>query len=147
MRANVNISTLNMNGLTAPTHGMNFRQKWSTINSTLNQHKLAILALQETHLDQDTIERLHQSLGEKMRIISSSDPDAPRSTAGVTFIINKRQIAPTQYLIHELIPSRALFLKIKWHESESTSLVNVYVPMHRPDHPSFWKKILVEHSC
>ena len=147
MRANINISTLNMNGLTAPSHGMNFRQKWSTINSTLNQHKLAILALQETHLDPETTERLHQSLGDKLRIISSADPVAPRSTAGVAFVINKRRVAPTQYSIHELIPGRALFLKIKWHESESTSLVNVYAPTHRPDHPSFWRTILEEHSA
>ena len=136
-----------MNGLTAPTHGMNFRQKWSTINSTLNQHKLAILALQETHLDQETAERLHDNLGEKIKIISSADPDAPRSTAGVAFVINKRRIAPTQFSIHELIPGRALFLKIKWHETESTSLVNVYAPTHRPSHPSFWKKVLDEHSA
>ena len=90
VRANINISTLNMNGLAAPSHGMNFCQKWSTINSTLNQHKLAILALQETHLDLEMTEHLHQSLGEKMRIISSAVPDAPRSTAGVAFVINKR---------------------------------------------------------
>ena len=147
MRANINLSTLNMNGLTAPSQGMNFRQKWSTINSTLNQHKLAILALQETHLDQETIEHLHRSLGDKMRIISSADPHAPRSTAGVAFVINKKRIAPSQYSIHELIPGRALFLKIKWHESEHTSLVNVYAPTHRPDHPSFWRKILDEHSA
>ena len=136
-----------MNGLTAPTHGMNFHQKWATVNSTLNQHKLAILALQETHLDQETTEHLHQNLGEKMKILSSADPDAPHSTAGVAFVINKKRIAPTQLLFHELIPGRAIFLKIKWHESESTSLVNVYAPTHRPSHPSFWGKVRDEHGA
>jgi exonuclease III len=147
LRANINISTLNMNGLTAPTHGMNFHQKWLTINSTLNQHKLAILALQEMHLDQETTECLHQSLGEKMKIISSADPVAPHSTAGVGFVINKKQIVPMQFSIYELIPGRAIFLKIKWHKTELTSLVNIYAPTYRLSHPSFWRKILNEHRA
>lgn len=146
MKANVNISTLNVNGLTAPSCDMNFQQKWSTINSTLNQHKLAILALQETHLDQNTVNRLHHSFGGKMDIIFSANPDSPRSTAGVAFVINKKRIAPKQCIIHELIPGRAMFLKIKWHESESTSLINVYAPTHKPSHPSFWAKLRDEHS-
>ena len=82
-----------------------------------------------------------------MKIISSADLVTPHSTAGVAFVINKRRIAPTQFSVHELILGRALFLKIKWHESESTSLVNVYAPTHRPSHPSFWKKILDEHTA
>jgi len=147
MKANINISTLNVNGLTAPSSDMNFQQKWSTINSTLNKHKLAILALQETHLDQQTVDRLRQGFGGKMDIIYSADPNAPRSTAGVAFVINKKRIAPKQCVIHELIPGRALFLKIKWHESETTSLVNVYAPTHKHSHPPFWAKLRDEHSA
>ena len=147
MKANINIATLNVNGLTAPSSNMNSQQKWSTINSTLNRHKLAIVALQETHLDQHTVDRLHQGFGGKMDILFSADPHSPRSTAGVAFVINKKRIAPKQCVIHELIPGRAIFLKIKWHESETTSLVNIYTPTHRPSHPSFWMKLRDKHSA
>ena len=51
MRANINVMTLNINGLTAPASGMTFLEKWSMVNQTLNKHKIAVLALQETHLD------------------------------------------------------------------------------------------------
>ena len=147
MKANINIATLNVNGLTALSSNMNSQQKWSTINSTLNHHKLAIVALQETHLDQHTVDRLHQGFGSKMDILFSVDPHSPHSTAGVAFVINKKRIAPKQCVIHELIPGRALFLKIKWHKSETTSLVNVYAPTHRPSHPSFWTKLRDNHSA
>ena len=87
MKANINIATLNVNGLTALSSNMNSQQKWSTINSTLNRHKLAIVALQETHLDQHTVDRLHQGFGGKMDILFSADPHSPRSMAGVAFVI------------------------------------------------------------
>jgi exonuclease III len=145
IRANINIASLNMNGLSAPSSNMSFLSKWAMINTTLNKHKIAILALQETHLDQQLVDRLHQSFSDKMEIIFSPDPNSPRSTAGVTFVINKRRIAPKEWAIHEIIPGRALLLKIKWHESETTSLLNIYAPTHKPSHPPFWTKILDVH--
>lgn len=82
-----------------------------------------------------------------MNIIFLADPNSPCSIAGVAFIINKKRITLKQCVIHELIPGRALFLKIKWHESETTSLVNIYAPTHKPSHPSFWMKLQEEHSA
>ena len=52
-RANINIATLNMNGATAPTSNMDLKEKWSMINNTIRTNKIAILALQETHLDEE----------------------------------------------------------------------------------------------
>ena len=45
MQANIKNGTLNMNGLTAPTHGLTALGEWLMINETLNQYKIAILAL------------------------------------------------------------------------------------------------------
>jgi len=75
-RANINIATQNMNGLTAPSSNMNFLEKWAMVNANLNQNKLAILALQETHLDQETVDRLRQIYKDKMEIIYSADPNS-----------------------------------------------------------------------
>ena len=82
-----------------------------------------------------------------MEIIYLANPNSPYAMAGVAFIINKKCLAPKQWSAHELIPGRALFLKIKWHESESTSLVNIYVPTHKPRHLAFWTKICDEHTA
>ena len=140
MRASINIATLNVNGLAAQNDGSPNR-KWKWINSTLNENKIAILALQETHLDDMTIECLHTMYSHKMEIIYSADPNSPRSTAGVAFIINKSLIAPKEVRAHELILGRALLIRIKWLDSEETKLLNIYAPTDKQIHPAFWRCI------
>ena len=141
MRASINIATLNMNGLTSPSHNMNHIKKWAMVNQTLNKHKIAILALQETHLDEEAIAEIRRSFGRKMHIEYSSDPDAPRANAGVAFVINKSLIAPSEIHAHELYPGRALALKIKWLENESTTLLNIYAPVNKALQPPFWTDV------
>ena len=111
------------------------------VNQTLNKHKIAILALQETHLDEEAIAEIRRSFGRKMHIKYSSDPDAPRANAGVAFVINKSLIAPSEIHAHELYPGRALALKIKWLENESTTLLNIYAPVNKALQPPFWTDI------
>jgi hypothetical protein len=53
---------LNINGASAPTANLNLTDKWARINSTLRENKIAILALQETHLDNDSV-RVNHGLG------------------------------------------------------------------------------------
>ena len=135
-----------MNGLTAPTSNMNFLEKWATINANLNQNKLAILALQEMHLDQETVDRLRQIYKDKMEIIFSTDPNSPQATAGIAFVINKKRLTLKDWTAHKLIPRRALFLRIKWHESEYTSFLNIYAPTNKASHPPFWERIKTVHT-
>jgi exonuclease III len=76
-----------------------------------------------------------------MEIIYLADPDSPRSTAGVAFLINKSLIAPKEVCVHELIPGRALLIRVKWLDSEETKLLNIYAPTDRQIHPAFWRRI------
>ena len=130
-----------MNGLMAPTSGLNALEKWSMVNQTLNQYKIAVLALQETHLDQETTDRIKQCFGKKMHIEYSQDPGTPCTTAGVTFVINRTLIAPSTIKVHTLHASRALALKINWLESESTNFLNIYALVNKGAHPKFWDNI------
>ena len=144
MRASINVATLNMNGLAAPTNNMSYTEKWSMINQTINKYKIAILALQETHLDEETADRVRASYGKKMSILTSADPDNPRTKAGVAFVINKSLIAPNKVIAHELDPGRALALEICWLESETTRLINIYAPNNRAAHLPFWNNVDAE---
>ena len=141
MRASINIATLNMNGLAAQDGDTNPNGKWKWVNRTLNENKIAILALQETHLDQTTVDRIRKDYNRKMEIMFSADPDSPRARAGVAFIINKTLIAPREIIMHEILPGRALLIKIKWLESEETNILNIYAPNNKSSHPTFWKRI------
>lgn len=69
-----------MNGFTA--NRLTYYEKWSQVNQTLNEHKIAKLALQETHLDQERANSLQQAFGKKMDIHFSADENTPRATAG-----------------------------------------------------------------
>ena len=145
-RANINIATLNMNGLSAPRQNMTYMEKWSRVNRTLNEYKIAILALQETHLDEQVLDRINSCFDRKMTIVYSADPENPRARAGVAFVINKSLINPRKVSTHELLPGRALLLEIEWLESEKTRLTNIYGPNDRAKHPEFWKKIEEERT-
>ena len=141
IRANITIATLNMNGLSAPSRRLSALDKWAMVNQTLNEHRIAVLALQETHLDQESLERIRSCYDKKMLILHSEDPDAPRTTAGVAFIINKSLINPRKVTPYELHAGRALALRIDWLESETTTLINTYAPNNRTAHPDFWEEI------
>ena len=141
MRANINIATLNINGSSAPSRSLSLLEKWAMINQTLNEHKIAILAIQESHLDQEKINCIRESFGKKMQIEFSMDESAPRSHAGVAFVINKSLISPRAIHVHELVPGNALALKIDWLETESTTLLNIYAPVNRRDQAAFWTTV------
>jgi exonuclease III len=140
-KANINMATLNINGFAAPTNHMSGIEKWVAINRTPDTHKIAILALQETHLDRERVQELLTCFGRKMDIIISENVVNPRASAGVAFIINKALISPKTYKATELIPGRAIALKIRWHEAEETTLINVCAPNNRTDHPNFWESL------
>ena len=140
-KATITIATLNINGFTAPSHNMTGIEKWSTIYRTMTDQKIAILAVQETHLDEDLLNRVTQCYGKRLTLITSFDPDSPRASAGVAFVINKRLIQPNKITVFELYEGRALALKIKWHDTEDTAILNIYAPNSRAAQPEFWRKI------
>ena len=144
LKANITIATLNINGFAAPASNMSGIDKWSTINRTISDNKIAILALQETHLDHDLLQNITDCFGKRLEIINSQHPTNPRATAGVAFVINKTLIKPKEYKVIELQPGRAMALKIKWLENEETVLINIYAPNARGEHSKFWETIDIE---
>jgi hypothetical protein len=115
-RANITIASLNMRGSSAPSNNMNVLDKWSMINHTIRKNKIAILALQETHLDDKLAGAIKRCFGKNFDLLYSSDPDNPRTKAGVAFVLNKALIPNREPNMHTLVPGRATMLKIKWPE-------------------------------
>ena len=144
LRANIRISSQNVNGAAAPTENMNYREKWRTISHTMHTEKIAILAIQESHLDHDMTETLGKHFEKNLVILNSTHPDNPRASAGVSFVINKQLMEPDEIEMSELIPGRAAVLKVKWLKSCSATLLNVYAPNDRSEHANFWAKIMTE---
>jgi len=140
-RANIRIATLNMNGASAPTQRMNHIDKWSTIHSTVRNEHIAILALQETHLDDDRLNDINRCFGRNFEITNTGMPGNPRTTAGVAIILNKAMIAPTSVKTYVLKQGRALAMRIKWADAGDLTILNIYAPNERRQHPTFWAKL------
>ena len=140
-RATINIASLNINGYTAQSCRMTGIEKWSAINRTMSDHKIAIMALQETHLDQALLQDVENCFGRRLTIVISQSPTSPRATAGVAFVINKALISPRELHVHELISGRAMAIKIKWRENEEAVPINVYAPNDRSEHKNFWTQV------
>jgi len=144
LRANIRIASQNVNGAVAPSENMNYKEKWRAISHAIHTEKTAILAIQESHLDQDMTEVLGRNFKKNLMILNLAHPDNPQATAGVGFVINKQLIEPDEIEMHELIPRRAAMLKIKWLKTCTATILNIYAPNDRAKHANFWAKVITE---
>jgi len=142
LRANIKIASINMNGAAAPSENMNYMAKWGRVSKVIHNEKIAILAIQETHLDQSMTERIQTMLQKNFEVIVLAHPKNPCAKAGVVFVINKQLIEPDEIETHELIPGKALILRIKWLKMCNTTILNIYAPNKRNAHPRFWATTL-----
>ena len=132
---------MNINGLHTVSENSHTFEKWSEINATMRNEKIAILAVQETHLDNQNTEVIHHAFGKRLQVINSQLQDNPRTSAGVAFILNKDLIKAEKVEKYELIKGRALAIKLRWKNNEETTLINVYAPNRRSDQRNFWEEI------
>ena len=130
-----------MNRATAPKERKSMIEKWAMVNCTIYNKRIAILALQETYLDDQLLEQIRSCFGKNLDIINSPLPSNPCASAGVAFIINKALIHPKEYSVSELEPGRAIMIRLKWMDSCVTSIVNIYTPHTRNDQPSYWARV------
>ncbi|KAG1737363.1 Endonuclease/exonuclease/phosphatase, partial [Suillus occidentalis] len=140
-RANIHIATLNMKGRASQHLGHSNISKWSVVQHVMREKKIGILCLQETHLDNTHETQIENLYSRRLKIINSKDPTRPGSSAGVAFVINRELTNTENIKTLEIIPGRALALKIKWHNNETLTILNIYAPNNITQHPDFWKKI------
>jgi exonuclease III len=117
--------------------------KWADIVKLVNENRIGILAVQETHLDTDDEDTLNDWYKDRVRIINSADPDRPHSSAGVAFVLNKRVTTwfTDNVTYQEIVPGRALALTTNWHRNEMTTIMAVYAPSDIQRHEDFWMDV------
>ena len=124
--------------------GLSPSGKWALINNTIYNEKITIFALQETHMDEDLLKNINECFSKNLHIIASADPTCPTTSAGTAFVINKAKIRTQECQAYELIPGRAHYLSIKWLNSCTVTVANIYAPNNRAKHDAFWHTIEVE---
>ena len=143
-KANIKIGSLNINGLHTVAEGEMTFEKWAEVNATMKRDKIAVLAVQETHLDEPSTQAIHRYFGKRLLVINSQLEDNPRTSAGVAFALNKDLVETNNIKKHELIKGKAIAITLTWKNNEITTLVNIYAPNRRSEHKNFWRKVSAE---
>lgn len=121
-------------------------QSWPTLQMDNNPSgypwkKISILCLQETHLDTTHVQQLKSLFGHWIQIIHSQLPDNPTSSAGVTIVINKELLLPSNTQTTILVPGRAIISSITWYNNQKIMIANIYTPNSPHTHAHFWIEI------
>ncbi|KAI0336024.1 DNase I-like protein, partial [Cubamyces sp. BRFM 1775] len=139
-KAHLRIATLNMRGYRANGQ-VSPEGKWMQVNQLLREKRIAVLALQETHLSQERVLMLNRLFGEVMEVVYSPDPENETGARGVAFAINKRFVKKPEYETVEIVPGRALILDLKWSEDRRIRILNVYGPNDSHQNADFWSAL------
>ena len=128
-KANIKIGKVNINGLHTGSENNNVFEKWAEVNATMKRDKKAILAVQETHLDEQNMRAIIKAFDKRLRILNSQPEENPRASAGVAFVLNKDLVDAEKVETDELIKGRVIAIKLTWkRNSEETVIINVYAP-------------------
>ncbi|EIW58188.1 DNase I-like protein, partial [Trametes versicolor FP-101664 SS1] len=130
-----------MRGLGCAPAGLDTSEKWLRINQLVRDQKIAVLAVQETHLTAERAERLNDLFESSIRVMCSPDPDAPTAAKGVAFVLNKRLMDAERAEVKVVVPGRALLLDMGWGAANRLRILNVYAPNSMAENAAFWGNI------
>ncbi|KAI0656999.1 Endonuclease/exonuclease/phosphatase [Cubamyces menziesii] len=134
------IATLNIKGW-GPQNASGVTEKWLRINQVMKEKRIAILAVQEAHLNEERTQALNGLFGKHLFVVHSADPSNETGARGVAFVLNKRIIKKPEYTVKEIIPGRVLLLDLAWMTERRLRLVNTYAPNTAHENAMLWKSL------
>ncbi|KAH9848643.1 Endonuclease/exonuclease/phosphatase, partial [Lenzites betulinus] len=136
-RGRVRVATLNMNGF-GRTLADGSTDKWLGINQVMKDHRLAILAVQETHLMEDRVQSLNRLFESQLLIVATFDESSPTAVGGTAFVLSRRFLREQEPRWDVLWPGRALAVTVPWTAEKTLTLLSVYAPNDPAKNASFW---------
>ncbi|KAI0741087.1 Endonuclease/exonuclease/phosphatase, partial [Earliella scabrosa] len=137
-KAKLKFASLNMRG-GGPIGGPPEGDKWLMLNQLMRDNRIAVMALQETHLTNERHETLRRLFGDVLEIVSSPDPDNPTGARGVAIAINKRILTHGATACTTLVPGRAVKATLSQREGASIEVLAVYAPNDSANNARFWE--------
>jgi ribonuclease HI/exonuclease III len=113
--------------------------KYKRLSTLVRKYQIAIMALQETRLNDIETERLSRE-NPRISIISNGNNT---NKEGVGFLLNLDLIKAEEYTHTILIQNRASRLQIKWHETV-LDLVVIYAPNQTLEKIQFFENLLTK---
>ncbi|KAF8867742.1 Endonuclease/exonuclease/phosphatase, partial [Gymnopilus junonius] len=112
------------------------REKWSNISTIIRKHNIAVLAVQECHLNQEETTKL---VDKAPRIVVYSSGTST-TKEGVAFVLNK-ELVNCEYIVDEIIPGRAMRIQMRYPDDNGLDIINVYAPNPVPEKIEFFEKL------
>ena len=106
----------------------------------MNTHRVAVLAVQETHLMDELAETFSTLFETRLKMFHSPLPET-NNAAGVAIVINKSLVDSGGVTCEVLIPGRAILATIPWHAGSTMKVLNVYAPNSPCNNELFWEEL------
>ncbi|KZT29847.1 DNase I-like protein, partial [Neolentinus lepideus HHB14362 ss-1] len=139
-RAAVKIASLNIKGF-GSHHLQHSDNKWLHVNQLMRERKIAVLLVQEAHVDAERCAEIEDLFALRLRVHASPDPANPRGRAGVATVINKQLVDETTVQTTEVIPGWATLSQMSLRRGSKLSIMNVYAPNTPSENAAFWHDI------
>lgn len=134
------VGTLNMRGV-GVDRASGAPDKWLCINQVMRENKIAVLALQETHITQERADGMNQLFANNIKIMVSPDQTNPSAAKGIAVVINKKIVDVSEVSYEVLVPGRAMVTKIPWTRGTKVTILAIYAPNDHAESTSFWGQL------
>jgi exonuclease III len=142
--AGARIASLNMKGHGAHNTHTN-EGKWYHINQIMRSKKIALLAVQETHMNEERRSEIEDLFKNRLRIGASWDKDAPTRVGGVAIVINKDILDASKVTYEELTAGQALLAQVYLQQGTRINVLAVYAPCSlAKENADFWTELKIK---
>ena len=136
-KAQIKMATLNIRGGGSTTT----REKWQHVNQIMRDQRIAVLAIQETHLNEINVNQLNNQFHGRLRIWNSQDPVNPNAGKGVAIILNKHLTSWKEATVRNIVPGRALLISLPWQNTSIVNVLAIYAPNSAQENAIFWESL------
>ncbi|KAF8196496.1 Endonuclease/exonuclease/phosphatase, partial [Pholiota molesta] len=112
--------------------------KWQNINQLMREERVAILAVQETHLQDEDTALLNDQFHGRLDIHNTADPENPTARAGVAIILNKQLTEWKGATTTVIVPGRAILICLPWKANTIINTLAIYAPNDSAENAGFW---------
>ncbi len=126
-KSTIRVASLNMNGF-GTLYRDDPQNKWGGIYRMMNEERIGLLLLQETHLTVERRQTIEKMFSKKIKVFHSSHPDQPTQRDGVAIVVNKRLVPVQGAEATVIVPGRAIQLSVKWNGGDDLRVLCIYAP-------------------
>ncbi len=142
-KAHIRLSLLNIKGRKSRSEDGVVIEKINEIPTMMRNKKVNILALQETHYDEDYVAEITERFGDTIHVEYSRALGGRASRAeGVALVFYKPNTNVMGLTRREVVPGRGLIVAAPWHGDDVMKIMVSYAPNAPRENAEYWRTCL-----